>query len=339
VIIAAAAITVMSAICFVSTKTGKTTHMRLGFAVKVLGRPDLPSHDARRWQSKPSLTVSIGYLNRIFDYLDEIDVRMYRMASGIAPYASHPGLKQFRNQPHNYSADLAELGIKARDFGLRLSSHPGQYTVLNSEDDATVRTSVEELEVQAEIFDAMHLPPEAVIVIHVGGKAGGARQATDRFLRGFEMLSPQAQGRLVIENDDRSYSLADVTKLSATLGRPVVWDVLHHHCYDPDHIPDQEAIRIALKTWPRGVTPKTHYSSPRTMLQERKKKVGRKTIRTYVPSPMRAHADLIDPIGFETFLREVVGDLDVDVMLEAKGKDVALLTLRGQLQARGLAPE
>jgi UV DNA damage endonuclease len=53
---------------------------------------------------------------------------------------------------------------------------------------------------------------------------------------------------------------------------------------------------------------------------------------------MRAHADLIDPIGFETFLREVVGDLDVDVMLEAKGKDVALLTLRGQLQARGLAP-
>lgn len=307
--------------------------------MKVIGRPDLPSHDTRRWQSGPHLRVSIGYLHRIFDYLHEIDVRMYRMASGIAPYASHPDLKQFRNQPQECASELTELGRRASVLGLRLSSHPGQYTVLNSEHEATVLAAVKELEVHAEIFDAMELPPESVIVIHVGGKAGGSRRALDRFKRGFEMLSRAAQDRLAIENDDRSFSLTDVVGLSSEIGRPVVWDALHHHCYNPDRISDREALEIALATWRTGVTPKIHYSSPKTALEERKKKRGRKTIRSFVAPPLRAHADLVDPIGFETFLHDVVQDSALDIMLEAKGKDVALLALRNQLRARRVAQE
>ena len=72
--------------------------LKLGFAVKVLGKPDLKSNDARRWQSNPHLRVSIGYLREIFAYLDEIDVRMYRMSSDIAPYATHPTMPQFHGQ-------------------------------------------------------------------------------------------------------------------------------------------------------------------------------------------------------------------------------------------------
>lgn len=56
---------------------------RLGFAGKVLGRSDLKSHDTRRWQSGPHLRVSLGYLQRIFDYLDEQDIRMYRITSDV----------------------------------------------------------------------------------------------------------------------------------------------------------------------------------------------------------------------------------------------------------------
>ena len=307
--------------------------MRLGFAVKVLGRSGLPSHDMRRWQSGPHLSVSIRYLHAILDYLDEIDVRMFRMATGIAPYASHPELTSFRSQPQECASELAELGGRAAALGIRLSTHPGQYTVLNSEDEKVQENAIAELEVQAEIFDAMGLPNESVVVLHVGGKGGGPT-AIDRFLAGFERLSDGARARLAIENDDRSFSVNDVVQIASGIGIPVVWDALHHRCYDPEHIPDREALDLALSTWPPGIVPKVHFSSPRTTIETRSKKVGRRKVRHYSASPMRAHADLIDPMAFEWFLRHVVGTREVDVMLEAKGKDVALLTLRRQLAER-----
>ena len=73
--------------------------MRLGFAVKVLGGGGLPSHDTRRWQSGPGLDVSLDALEAVLAYCDDHDIRMYRMATGLAPYASHPDLPQFRDAP------------------------------------------------------------------------------------------------------------------------------------------------------------------------------------------------------------------------------------------------
>ena len=100
--------------------------MRLGFAVKVLGGGGLPSHDTRRWQSKPGLDVSLDALEAVLAYCDDHDIRMYRMATGLAPYASHPDLPQFRDAPARHAERLAEVGAAARRLGIRLSSHPGQ---------------------------------------------------------------------------------------------------------------------------------------------------------------------------------------------------------------------
>ena len=311
--------------------------MRLGFAVKVLGAGGLPSHDTRRWQSEPSLGVSLEHLRAILDYVDDHDIRFYRMATGLAPYASHPELTQFRDQPRRFAAELAEVGARARELGVRMTSHPGQYTVLNSEDPEIQRLAVVELEVQAELFDGMGLGPECVTILHVGGAAGGLDAAIDRFERGFAMLSEAARSRLVVENDDRTFALCDVLRLSERIGRPVVWDILHHHCNDPERIPDREALERALATWPEGVLPKIHYSTPKTAVEEKARKVGRRVERSLVLPQLRAHADVIDPIGFEQFLTETAAGLDFDVMLEAKAKDLALLRLREQLAARGVA--
>jgi UV DNA damage endonuclease len=311
--------------------------MRLGFAVKVLGGGGLPSHDTRRHQSEPSLGVSLERLVAILGYLEDNDIRFYRMATALAPYASHPELPRFRDQPERFAAELAATGERARELGIRLTTHPGQYTVLNSEDPEVRRLAAVELEVQAELMDGMGLGPESVVVLHVGGAAGGVDAALDRFERGFETLSEAAQARLVVENDDRSFAVSDVLRLSERIGRPVVWDVLHHHCHDPDHIPDREALERALATWPAGVTPKIHYSTPKTAAEERTKRIGRRVERSLVLPPLRAHADTIDPIAFEHFLTETAKDLDFDVMLEAKAKDLALLRLREHLAARGVS--
>jgi UV DNA damage endonuclease len=308
--------------------------MRLGFAVKVLGGGGLASHDSRRWQSGPHLRVSLERLRGVLEYCDAHDIHMYRMATALAPYASHPDLHDFRQQPRECADELAEVGRLSRELGIRLSSHPGQYTVLNSEDERTRRLAVEELEVQAELMDAMGLGPEAVAVVHVGGAAGGVDAALDRFERGFELLSPAARARLAVENDDRSFGLGDVLRLSERIARPVVWDVLHHRCHDPDAIPAREALALALATWPSGVVPKVHYASPKTAVEERRKRVGRRIDRSLVLPELRAHADLIDPISFEHFIGETGRGMDFDVMLEAKAKDLALLRLREQLANR-----
>src|SRR3954467_2960678 len=112
--------------------------MRLGFAVKVLGAGGLPSHDTRRRQSDPHLSVSLDRLEAILGYLEDNAIGLYRMAHPPAPYASHPAppppaQPRFRGQPREGAARLGQIGARARSAGIRLSSHPGQYTVLNSE--------------------------------------------------------------------------------------------------------------------------------------------------------------------------------------------------------------
>ncbi len=310
---------------------------RLGFAVKVLGGGGLPSHDARRWQSGPHLRESLGYVRAILDYLDAHDLRMYRLATALAPYASHPDLPQFHRQVEECAEELAEVGALARERGIRLSSHPGQYTVLNSEREETVAAAVAELEVQAALFDAMGLGPESRVLIHVGGTAGGLDAAADRFVAGFERLSDRAQARLAVENDDKSFGVMAVLGVADRTGIPVIWDVLHHHCHDPDGLPDADALALALDTWPDGVVPKIHYSSPRLDMELRKRKAGRRTVEQPWLPPLRAHADLIDPLAFEAFLTRDSGGRDFDVLLEAKAKDLAAIRLRDQLAERGLA--
>jgi UV DNA damage endonuclease len=307
---------------------------KLGFAVKVVGEPGLPSHDTRRWQSEPHLRVSLERLRAILDYLERVQIGMYRLPAGLAPYVTHPDLPQFHGQIEECAGELAELGSRANDLGVRLSSHPAQFVVLNSASEPVREAAARDMESQARLLDAMGLGPEAVVVLHVGSAEGGHEAGIERFLHAVERLSERARARLVIENDDRVFSLGDVLEVSRQTGLRVVWDVLHHHCHDPDGIPDREALRRALATWPAGTTPKVHFSSPRTAVDEKRRRVGRRVERSLVLPPLRAHADLVDPIAFEAFLDHTVAGAEVDVMLEAKAKDLALLRLREQLAAR-----
>ena len=211
--------------------------------------------------------------------------------------------------------------------------------MLNSARAEVRAAALRDVELQAALLDALGVGAEAVVVLHIGSAEGGAEQGVDRFLAGVERLSEGARARLVIENDDRTYALADVLEVSRRTGLRVVWDILHHHCHDPHGIPDREALELALATWRGRGTPKIHYSSPKTAVEERRVRKGRRVERSLVLPQLRAHADMIDPIAFEAFLRDVASGLAFDVMLEAKAKDLALVRLREQLAARGLPIE
>ena len=67
---------------------------RLGFAVKVIGNGGMKSNDGRRWQSGPHLSRSLELLDAVFDYLDDVDIRVYRLSSSTVPYGTHPDLPQ-----------------------------------------------------------------------------------------------------------------------------------------------------------------------------------------------------------------------------------------------------
>jgi UV DNA damage endonuclease len=306
--------------------------MRLGFAVKVLGRPDLKSNDARKHASNPHLRVSIEYLHAIFDYLHEHAVPMYRMSSDVAPYVTHPDLPRFHNQVRECRAELEALGKVARDRGLRLSFHPSQYVILNSPDPKVTAQSVRDVVAQAEMLDVMGAGPEAVLVTHVGGTYGDPAAGRVRWAETYKALPEPVRRRLVLENDDLRYSAADVLAVHDLTGAPLVFDHQHYWCLNPERLDLRETVGKFLATWPAGVRPKIHYSSPRTELREvkRKDKATGKTKTALLPPVWTGHADFVNPFEFAQFLR-VVDGLTFDVMLEAKAKDLAVLRVRRDL--------
>jgi UV DNA damage endonuclease len=306
--------------------------MRLGFPVKVLGRSGLKSNDSRRWQSQPHLKTSLAYLNVILDYLACRGIRMYRMSSDLAPYATHPDLPQFHGMVRESAAELSAIGAKARSLDIRLSFHPSQYVLINSPDPALTAKSVWDLASQAEMLDLMELGPEAVVVTHVGGAYGDRQKSAARWAGAWETLPEPVRRRLVLEHDDLRFSAADTLWIHARTGVPLVFDHQHFWCLNPEALNLRDTLARMLATWPAGARPKVHFSSPKTDFRQVHRKDSRsgKATTAALPPVWTAHADFVHPIELIGFMRQAEG-LDFDVMLEAKGKDLALLRLRADL--------
>ena len=304
--------------------------MRLGFPVKVMGKPGLKSNDTRRWQKEPHLRTSLEYLADILDYCDKHRIRMYRMSSDIAPYATHPDMPQFHSMVADSAAELRAFGAKARALDIRLSFHPSQFVVLNSPDPELVRKSVWDLVSQAEMLDRMELGPEAVMVIHVGGAYGDVAGSRDRWIETWNTILPEpVKRRLVLEHDDIRFSAADVLKIHEHTGVRLIFDHQHFWCLNPEGAEMLPTLRRFLATWPEGVRPKVHFSTPNTGMRElvrRDRKTG-KPKKVNVAPVWTGHADFANPFEFAGFMRLADG-LDFDVMLESKVKDLALIRLR-----------
>jgi len=304
--------------------------MRLGFSVRVFGAK-IPSYDARRWPERACLSTSLVYLRDILTYLGTHRLRMYRMHSRLAPVPPGGEEESALAEVETCALELQTTGALAGRLGVRLSFHPSSVVVLNAVNEDLVVRSRAHLAVLAAILDAMGLGDEAVVVVHVGGVYDGVQAACERFLRRYGELPEASRRRLVLENDDRRFSFRDVWGIHRACGVRLVFDTLHHQVLNPERIPWTEALAMALSTWPQGVTPKVHVSSPRTELRPMASG-GRVKMPTWTE-----HSDLVNPFEFVSFLRQTAGLRPFDVMLEAKARDLAVLKLREDLQR--FAPE
>ncbi len=299
--------------------------MRLGCAVRILGQPGLKPYDTRRWKSQPHLTVSLMYLRDILHYLHRHHIRLYRMASELAPYVAHPDFPEFHNQIEEAEAELAHVGELARRYDIRLTFHAPAHVVLSSEDEARVAYSRDTLTALARILDAMGLGPESVIVLHVGGGYDAHRAALDRFCRHVETLPDSVRARLALEHDDTTFDLTDALYVHKRVGLPVVFDLLHHRLLNRERIPMPEALHRALDTWPEGVTPKVHLASPSTAMRtiERRNPLTGDRFTTVHPPLPNQHSDFVHPFD-AIHLLEALGERDADIMVEARGRDLAV---------------
>jgi UV DNA damage endonuclease len=327
--------------------------MRLGFPVKVMGKPGFKSNDTRRWQKDPHLKCSLEEVSKILDYLAKEKLDMYRLSSDLAPYATHPDMPQFHNMVAESDAELAAFGKKARELDIRLSFHPSQYVLLNSPNEALTTKSIWDLSSQAEMLDRMGLDDEAVMITHVGGVYDDHEASRARWIEGWEKCPEHVQRRLVLENDDIRFSAADALWIHERTGVRLVFDYQHFWCLNPERLDMRQTFEKFLATWPEGVRPKMHFSSPRTEMREIKQKItakqrasGKTTkkgeltkapvkanarVKTVLRPPIwTGHADFTNPFEFATFMRMAEG-LVFDVMMEGKSKDVSLLKLRPDL--------
>lgn len=319
---------------------------RLGFATRLLGAPLRP-HDSRRWAQQPHLSVSLAYLRDILGYLAEHRIHFYRLSSSLAPYATHPALPAFHRQIDECRLELAAVGDLARAARMRLTMHPGPWVHLESEDEGQAARAAAELHHAAALFEAMGLGDESVLVIHAqgngtggeaagvrGGCAGGGRTGAEsasgaRMARRIEALPSAVRRRLTIENGDRAGPLDACLWLHRRTGLPIVLDVLHHRCLNPGRLPLEEALALALATWPAGQRPKVHLSSPRTELRLLRRG-GRASLAAPLPSQ---HSDFVNPFEAIELLRFAQQRTlrPFDILLEAKAHDLALLRLCEQI--------
>ncbi|HII72447.1 TPA: UV DNA damage repair endonuclease UvsE [Candidatus Woesearchaeota archaeon] len=253
---------------------------------------------------------NIDCLMKILRWNKEKGIMFFRIGSGIVPFASHP-ICRFNWQRH-FLDRFRQAGELVDETGMRVSTHPDQFIVLNSPDKDIVKRSIAELQYHADFMDAMGLSGEMKIQLHVGGVYGDRESAMQRFAKTYRGLSESIKKRLVIEDDERMYSVKDCLKVSRMSGTgtkagiPVIVDTLHHSCNNNGES-IREAIESAAETWrKKDGTPIVDYST-----QAKGEKKGK-------------HAEHIDINDFKGLLEKTKG-LDFDIMLEIKDKEKSAL--------------
>ena len=246
----------------------------------------------------------------LMDWNEQHGIKVFRLSSELFPHKSNPKVE-------DYSFDFAipylkEIGRKSKQYGQRLTFHPGQYNVVGTPDEKTFLQTCEDLKYHADVLDLMELDQNSVIVVHGGGVYGDKDKTIERWCRQFHRLPPNVQKRLVIENCEKCFSIKDCLKIAITINIPIVFDTHHFACYqqlhpDESFHPPEFYIRHLLPYWiRRNIKPKCHVS------EQGSGRIGH-------------HSDYVEVLP--PYLLDIPSryNTPIDIMIEAKAKEQAVL--------------
>jgi UV damage endonuclease UvdE len=335
---------------------------KIGFACKWIDNPSQvngikPTDDCKQYNTG---TTTISWLNRqskdvaveklwslmkqniestrkLVERVGKLDanLRMVRISSDLLPAYTEPTWSWFWRDADVVSyaeKHFMEVGECARRNNVRLSFHPGQFTVLASINDGIVNRSIEEFEYHADMARYMGYGKsfqDLKINVHISGKRGpeGIRSALKR-------LTPEARNCITIENEENSWGLDDCLSISDVV--PIVLDIHHHWIREGEYIlPTDDRVKRVVDSW-RGVRPTMHYSVSREdYLVDHDKTTAPVhadlLLEGYKKQKLRAHSDFYWNQKTNewaiTFLNQF------DIMCESKGKNLASMELYNQAKS------
>ncbi|WP_243158059.1 UV DNA damage repair endonuclease UvsE [Aminipila terrae] len=294
--------------------------MRIGYACQAVGIYETNFKSCTRKNATEENLLSVinhnlNALENIIDYNRKNKIHLFRITSDLIPFGSSPvnQLKWWEI----FQERFGRIGQLVRENDIRISMHPGQYTVLNSTDDTVVERAVADLEYHAKLLESIDPDQKNKIILHIGGAYGDKKKAMECFVTNYQKLEEAVKKHLVIENDDKIYNIEEVMETSLKTGAPVVFDVLHHQVN-----PDKEKnsanswIKQCGYTWKSedGVQ-KIHYSEQNPVKQP------------------GSHSETITAESFMTFINEL-GSLQPDIMLEVKDKNLSAVKCINLMEER-----
>jgi len=261
--------------------------------------------------------LNILDLQKVLEWNVQRGINFFRLSSNVFPWASEYQLHDMPDYEAIYEA-CERSGNYIRQHGIRITSHPGPFNKLASPKDRVFENTKRDLEIHGEFFDMLGLPRDhyAKINIHVGAAYGNKPVALDTFVRNFERLPESVTSRLTVENDDRESLYSTVELYEGLFGRtgiPIVFDY-HHHGFCTGNLSERDALEVAISTW-GDIKPVVHYSESRAE-EKKDAKIRAHAHSDYVNGP-------VDDYGY-----------DLDVMIEAKAKEMALFELQKNDAAR-----
>jgi len=261
----------------------------------------------------------------------ENKIHFYRLTSGLAPHITNPVFIP-KKYHHDYRALVYSLeylrpvfkkiGDLAKKYDIRITFHPGQHVSLSSSNEEIIIKSYRDLYWHAKILDMMGLDYNSIIIVHGGGTYGDKPSAMKVFIKNFKRMPAALRRRIALENDEKNYSVEDVLKISSIVQVPIVFDIFHYQLYHQtivrkrnlgENIPNQpkleEIFPKVIRSWGNRRV-KMHISEQRK------------------DSVFGAHSDYVRVIPDVLLLFPHRYNRNLDLMVEAKYNEIALLYLR-----------
>lgn len=296
--------------------------IRLGYVAIALNLPKVTSSSTVTYTNYQKLSNEEQKLNKLkqvtLSNLDDLytilkyniknQLHFYRITSALIPLGTHPEVTNW-NYRKIFKKDFERLGRLIIENNLRVDTHPDEFNVINSIREEVIESTKRNLLSHVALFQDLNYP-KGKMVLHIGSAQGGIDSAMRRFIDNFKTFPEEISEKLMLENDDKTFTAAEVLSICKEINAPMVLDV-HHHICNNNGENLENMLKDIFSTWNNQVLPpKIHFSTPRETAKDRK------------------HADFLNAEDFCSFVElSKALNKDFDVMIEAKKKDLALFQL------------